>query len=500
MSLLNISILKTDILSMRDFSREEVEEIIHKALELKRTKKTNTQDLNSLSHNKILASLFFENSTRTRESHELAATKLGMNIIGFAGTEGTSVKKGEPLADTARMYAGFEADVVVMRHNLDGAARFVADVVNVPVINAGDGANAHPTQTLLDLMTIFEKFGTIDNLKIAMVGDLKYGRTVHSLLQGLALFRNVEIWAVAPPGLEMPAHCIAEFEERTGTKIFYTPHLQEVLDKAQVLYMTRIQRERFPTSVEGEHEFKKVSGMYELTSQVLTRANPSLCVMHPLPRVKHKLEISLDVDASPRALYFEQARNGVFIRQILISHLLGVQKTKIENKEENGLWRERFVNGQDKKESYLYRLDNGTLIDHLEPGKGPLVHSLLGLERLQTTVVQALNIASTKYGRKDVLAIHNMRLTPRQLWKIALVSERASVNFIEDKRVVQKGTVILPRVLERLLLCQNVNCVTRPEHFEHAPSKFIVEQDKPLRLRCYYCERTCGQEDVELLK
>ncbi|MBI2573558.1 aspartate carbamoyltransferase [Candidatus Woesearchaeota archaeon] len=488
---------KTDILSMRDFSRQEAEQIIQEAIALKQK----TKNLDETAHNKVLASLFFENSTRTRESHELAAKRLGMKIMGFAGTEGTSVKKGEPLADTARMYTGFGADIVVMRHNLDGAARYVADIVNVPVINAGDGANAHPTQTLLDLMTIQEKFSKIDGLKIAMVGDLKYGRTVHSLLQGLALFDNVTVWAVAPPGLEMPDHCIKEFENKTKKTIILTKDLSEVLPEVDVLYMTRIQRERFPLGQEGEYEFKKVSGMYELTAQILTRANPRLCVMHPLPRVKHKLEIHLDVDATPRALYFEQARNGVFIRQVLISHLLGVQKQRAENKEENGLWREQIINQQEKKDSYLYRLDNGTLIDHLEPGKGVLVYSLLGLDKLgATAVVSAHNIESTKYGRKDVMAIHNVRLTPRQLWKLALVSERATVNFIENKQVVQKGTVVLPRMLEGLLLCQNLNCITRPEHFEHAPSKFYVDQDKPLRVRCYYCERTFDQKAVELIR
>ncbi len=491
-----MSFTKTDILSMRDFSREEVEFIIREALHLKQNKA-----VSHIGRDKILASLFFENSTRTRESHELAAKNLNMKIMGFAGTEGTSVKKGEPLADTARMYAGYGADVIVIRHNLDGSARYVADVVKVPVINAGDGANAHPTQTLLDLMTIQEKFGKLDGIKIAMVGDLKYGRTVHSLLQGLALFNNVQVWAVAPPSLQMPTHCIQEFEQQTGRAITLTQDVRDILDKVDVLYMTRIQRERFPLGPEGEYEYKKVSGLYEISAQLLTRAAPNLCVMHPLPRVKHQLEIHLDVDNSPRALYFEQARNGVFIRQVLLAQLLERKKESVEPREENGLWRERVINAQEKKESYLYRLDNGTLIDHLEPGKALQVYSLLGLDKLgATAVVSALNIESSKYGRKDVMAIHNVRLTPRQLWKLALVSERATVNFIENKNVVQKGTVVLPRFLEGLLLCQNPNCVTRPEHFEHAPSKFIVEKDKPLQVRCYYCERTLRQHEVELLR
>ncbi|PIN73716.1 hypothetical protein COV20_05850 [Candidatus Woesearchaeota archaeon CG10_big_fil_rev_8_21_14_0_10_45_16] len=486
----------SDIISVRDLDREEIDKIITTAINLKQ----DNTFLENKAQGKVMASLFFENSTRTRESHGMAAQRLGMKIIGFSGIEGTSVKKGEPLADTVRMYAGYGTDLVVIRHNLDGAARYVADLLPIPVINAGDGANSHPTQTLLDLMTIKEAKGHIDNLKIALVGDLKYGRTVHSLLQGLSFYNYVEVVLVAPPSLQMPQHFIDNFVKKGG-RVTITENIHEALS-ADILYMTRIQRERFPRGPEGEYEYQKVQGTYRITPQLLAQGRADLKLMHPLPRVKEQLEISLDVDNTDHALYFEQARNGMFIRQVVINKLL-LESKKKDLPESNGsqLWQDLPIeHGSKKGERLLYRLDDGILIDHIEQGRGLTVYHLLALENLkQVEIVPALNIKSSKYGRKDVLAIHNITLEPKQLWKVYLVSERATINIIENQDVTKKGRVVLPSCLEGLVICRNINCISRPEHHEQAVSKFHVESQSPLLLRCHYCEKTLKREQIEFV-
>lgn len=484
-----------DILSIAEFSREEAEEVISAALHIKQNQLLYQGRLQG----KLIASLFFESSTRTRTSHELAAHNLGISVIGFAGTEGTSVKKGEPLADTLRMYEGYGAEALILRHHLDGAARFAADVLSIPVINAGDGSNAHPTQTLLDLMTIYENKKKLDGIRIAFVGDLRYGRTVHSLLQGLALFSHVQVWLIAPPNLQMPEHLVQYFEQKTGTRVTVTPHLAEVLPKVDIVYMTRIQRERFPEGLEGEYEYKKVSGIYELKKKNIETA-PHLMIMHPLPRYKHQLEINFDVDTTKQAFYFEQARNGLFLRQALLLRLLqNPSRTAVQEQPEEQLWQDFPISdGTKQGEHLLYRLENGTLIDHIEQGKGLEVYRILHLHENDTPVVPALNIRSQRYGSKDVLAIHGATLTPQQLWKVTLVSEQARINIIQKQRVIKKGKVRLPRVLEGLVKCPNERCISAEQHHEYAPSKFKVQQQEPLQLHCYYCHWPVDRETIIL--
>jgi len=484
--------LMKDCVSVKDFSRKDLDFFVEEGLRVKES----TPSLRDAHPKKILAALFFENSTRTKESHTLAAYHLGMNVVGFAGIEGTSVKKGEPLADTLRMYAGYGADIVVMRHGLEGAARFAADLLEIPVINGGDGSNGHPTQTLLDLMTIKESLGRLDNFSIALVGDLKYGRTVHSLLHGLSLCQGVEVALIAPETLQMPQYLVESYE-KSGKKVQRSVQLRDGLKK-DFLYMTRIQRERFPEGPEGDYEYHKVSGIYRVDAALLQTVVPHLKVLHALPRNKKDIEIALDVDQTKHALYLEQARNGLFLRIALLDHLLREQHSELkQDAGEEKLWEALPIHdGRKQGERLLYRLDDGTLIDHIEAGKGLEVYRILGLSEAETEVVTALNIKSQQYGNKDVLAIHNVRLSPEQLWKLALISETATVNIISEQQVIQKGKVLLPAMLGGLVQCTNQRCVSVPEHKEYVPSKFRVLSPKPLSLECYYCEKPVGREEI----
>jgi len=295
---------KKDIVSIRDFSKAEILYLLDLAKKIDSMKSKG-----SLLKGKVLSSIFYEPSTRTRLSFETAMNQLGGRVIGFADPKISSAAKGETLYDTIKMLEGY-SDIIVMRHHIEGAARFAAESSKVPVINAGDGANQHPTQTLLDLFTILKAKGKFDGLTVAMVGDLKYGRTVHSLAAALNHFK-VRFMFVAPLSLKMPKDHLSDL----SVKYTETTDLQKALKVSDVVYMTRIQKERFPDVV----EYEKVKGVYVLTKENLKSAKKGIKVMHPLPRVD---EISKCVDDTDSAIYFEQAHNGVIMRQALLALLL----------------------------------------------------------------------------------------------------------------------------------------------------------------------------------
>lgn len=296
------------IISIRDMSKAELDYILAKAALLKSNK-----DLQILK-NKVLATLFFEPSTRTRLSFEAAITLAGGNYIGFADVTNTSVQKGESLKDTIKTVCGY-CDVIAMRHNLEGAARAASEVSKVPIINAGDGANQHPTQTLLDLFTIKEQFGHIENLNIGLFGDLKYGRTVHSLSMALANY-NVNLHFISPKLLQMPEYN-KKYLSDLGIHFTEVDSLKEIGKKLDILYVTRLQRERFGDPL----EYEKASGSYRVTLETMNMLSPHTKIMHPLPKVD---EISQEVDKLPNAVYFEQAHNGIFVRQALLGLVTGV--------------------------------------------------------------------------------------------------------------------------------------------------------------------------------
>ncbi len=297
-----------DIISIKDLKREEIDEILRltDAFEPLADKGSDMLD------GRIMAALFFEPSTRTKLSFESAMYKLGGSVIGFAGPMGTSVEKGENLADTVRVVENY-ADVLVVRHPLEGAARLAAEFASVPVINAGSGAEEHPTQALLDLYTIRRELGRIDGLKVALVGDLRYGRTVHSLAYALSLY-DIKLYLVSPEILRMRKEVLAGIRGRVD--VVETDDLAGILPELDVLYVTRIQKERFADPA----EYEEVKGSYRLTSAMLSRLKPTGIVMHPLPRVD---EVDYDVDRIPQAKYFKQVRYGLMVRMFLLASVLG---------------------------------------------------------------------------------------------------------------------------------------------------------------------------------
>jgi len=295
------------LISMRDLSADKILKLLALAESLE---KDPTQiDLSR----RVMAAVFYEASTRTRMSFESAMKRLGGEVIAMVGTSGTSVEKGETLADTTKVMARY-SDIIVIRHPLEGAARYVSEQVGVPVVNAGDGANQHPTQSLLDLYTIQKAQGSLEGLKLALVGDLKYGRTVHSLAYALAPFKP-EFYFVSPKSLRMPAHILSNLT-RMGIPFQEKTTLDKIIPEVDIMYVTRIQRERFP----DREEYEKVKNAYIITAELLTKAKDNMKVMHPLPRVN---EITTDVDTTKYAYYFDQAENGVYMRQAILSTLLG---------------------------------------------------------------------------------------------------------------------------------------------------------------------------------
>ncbi|MBE3774448.1 aspartate carbamoyltransferase [Vibrio parahaemolyticus] len=302
------SLYQKHIISIPELSREELELIVETAGNLKKEPRP------ELIKNKVVASCFFEPSTRTRLSFETAIQRIGGDVIGFDNDGNTSLaKKGETLSDSVQVISSY-VDAFVMRHPQEGAARLASEFSNgVPVINAGDGANQHPTQTLLDLYTIAETQGRLDNLNVAFVGDLKYGRTVHSLTQALAKFNNIRFYFVAPEALAMPEYICEELDE-AGIEYSLHTEMEAVIPELDILYMTRVQKERF-----DESEYAHIKSAYILTAALLEGARENLKVLHPLPRVD---EITTDVDKTPHAYYFQQAQNGVYARQALLALVL----------------------------------------------------------------------------------------------------------------------------------------------------------------------------------
>lgn len=300
-----------DIVSIRDLSKGQIEEILDRSKEMvpyaRGEKRIKALD------GRVLANLFFEPSTRTRLSFESAANRLGARVIEVSHASTTSMMKGETLADTIRMVESY-SDLIVLRHPHEGAARLAAHFSSKPVVNAGDGAGQHPTQTLLDLFTIREEKGAIEDMNVVIVGDLKYGRTVHSLAEALALF-GAELTFVAPKTLQMPKETVEQVK-RSGKRPRITTDIEEVISEADVLYVTRIQKERFPDAT----EYEKVAGIYRVDRSMLREAKKDLIVMHPLPRVD---EIAPEVDYTDHARYFQQAFNGVPVRMALLMELLG---------------------------------------------------------------------------------------------------------------------------------------------------------------------------------
>lgn len=306
--------MKKDIISMNDMTKEEIMEILKLA---KRIENTSEEEKLKILSGKIVSTLFFEPSTRTKMSFESAAYRLGANVLQLPPAEYSSLKKGESFSDTIKMVESY-SDVIVVRHPFDGAARLASVTSKKPVINAGDGSNQHPSQTLLDLYTILEEKRTLENLSIAFVGDLKYGRTVHSLMRALTHF-NPTVYFVAPQILQMPDYLLEDLR-KNNIKYEILSDFRDCLDKIDVFYMTRIQKERFL----DVDEYEKLKGIYIINKKnILGKCKDDMIILHPLPRVD---EISIDLDSTKHALYFKQAKNGIPIRQAMMLKVLEKEK------------------------------------------------------------------------------------------------------------------------------------------------------------------------------
>ena len=308
--------MRHDFVTIADLSKEKLLYLLDMAQEFE--KHPNRELLKG----KVIATLFFEPSTRTRLSFETAANRLGARVIGFSDAKASSVTKGETLKDTVLMVSNY-ADVIVMRHFVEGAAQYASEVAPVPIVNAGDGAHMHPSQCLLDLYSIYKTQGTLENLNIYLVGDLKYGRTVHSLITAMRHF-NPTFHFIAPQELAMPneykIYCKGHgihFEEHTEFN-------EDVIADADILYMTRVQKERFSDLM----EYERVKNVYILKNSMLCKAKPNMKILHPLPRVN---EIAYDVDDNPHAYYIQQAGNGLFAREAIFSYVLGISLDDIKN-------------------------------------------------------------------------------------------------------------------------------------------------------------------------
>ena len=299
------------LIEPKDLSNSEIMELVDMGIKMEE----NPQDYVNLCKGKILGSLFFEPSTRTKFSFDSAMLRLGGNLMGFTDVNTTSAKKGESLGDTIKIMGAY-TDIIVMRHPKEGAPKLASEYSTIPIINGGDGGHQHPTQTLTDLITIKKYKKTVSNHTIALCGDLKFGRTVHSLIKTLARFNTKKFYLVSPKELRLPESIINEIKLKYDIDIEETQELEVVMDKIDILYMTRIQKERFF----NEEDYIKLKNSYILTNEKIKPAKKDMIIMHPLPRVN---EISKEVDNDRRAIYFEQARLGVYVRMALISKLLG---------------------------------------------------------------------------------------------------------------------------------------------------------------------------------
>ena len=307
---------KHNFVNIKGLSREKILYLIEMAKEFE--KHPNRELLKG----KVIATLFYEPSTRTRLSFETAANRLGARVIGFTDAKVSSVSKGETLKDTILMVSNY-ADAIVMRHYIEGAAQYASEVAPVPVINAGDGAHQHPSQCMLDLYTINQTQGTLENLNIYLVGDLKYGRTVHSLIMAMRHF-NPTFHFIAPKELAMPQEYKLYCKEHNIKYVEHTVFNEKVIADADIIYMTRVQKERFSDLM----EYERVKNVYILKNDMLGHVKPNMKILHPLPRVN---EIAYDVDTNPHAYYIQQAKNGLFARQAIFSYCLGLTLDDIKN-------------------------------------------------------------------------------------------------------------------------------------------------------------------------
>ena len=473
-----------DVTSIDDFSRQEIEFIIRKAREMKE-RELSGKRYSDLLKDKVLAELFYEPSTRTRTSFERAMRELGGDVFGFSSTEGTSVSKRESLFMTVKMFEAYHADALVIRHPKDGSAQWAADVAVIPVINGGDGRNEHPTQTLLDLCTIHEILkGKIDGSHIAFGGDLKYGRTVHSLPLGLSKFKRVTLHLAAPEQLAMDRDFIERLRLR-GMKVIEHKSLKEAFEKSQIFYMTRIQLERMKDKM-PEEKARELAEKFTIKLKTLD-FNPGIKIMHPMPIDSVMQEIEFPVVFSKSQYFLPQAQTGVFARKALLSLILAKARNKFfeERPRKELITPSNIVKRKIKKQKYekffyIDRIQNGTIIDHIQVGKGSEITELF--HKKGCKLITAFGMPPEK-PRKDIVKIFGYPLNQRIIKTIIMISPDVTFNIIKDSKVIEKFKAIL---------CSNENCITRVIE-EDVPAKFC--RTRSGKLECHYCGH---KQDIEL--
>ena len=491
-----------DLTDIHTFTRDELVFVLDKAVEMKKALRAKQISKYRLAEGRDLlaALLFYENSTRTRTSFEIAALRLGMRVTGFTGTEGTSVKKGESLRHTLDMYEAYECDALIMRHPLDGSARFAADHLGIPVFNAGDGKHEHPTQTLLDLFTIREHLGRLEGFDLTLAGDLKYGRTAHSLAIALTKFPGIRLHLFSHPALAMP-EAILKLIQARGVEVVTCGELAEASEKTDILYQTRIQKERMPDL----SEFEKAKEMSEFTLEMLERTRPSFGLMHPLPIDKTAPSIAPVIDGHPKAIYKVQAGNGVPTRLVELALALGLLGREFGGKEwkapveEAEFFEVRSIAEKPPRTdvSILPIRDRGVVIDHMQPYTEDLLMRILRVRERKDIYRAATVKALRRPGSiKGMLMIEDRELDDQELRMIAAVSPGCTVNRVVAGKVVRKIMLKLPSRVEGIsgMVCTNKECITRPEHQEYVKPVMVRFDEKTVR--CHYCDNVMASSQM----
>jgi aspartate carbamoyltransferase catalytic subunit len=437
----------------------------------------------------LVALLFYENSTRTRSSFEIAALRLGLKLTGFGSIEGSSVKKGESLAHTLDMFEAYMCDAVILRHPLDGSAKHASERIDIPVFNAGDGKRQHPTQTILDLFTIMEHHKKIEGLHIGLGGDLKYGRTAHTLALALSLFKNNTLHLYSPENLPMPQSIVLLARER-GTQVIIHDDLGKMVPQLDIFYQTRIQRERMPDPLEFEKA--KKAGIFTTTMMETTKKGFGL--MHPLPIDKNMPGILPQLDNHPKSIYKKQAGNGVPTRMAQLALALGlvpqVEEKSVIIEEKSKFYTVLEINKKPIRTGVSIRpiRQHGVVIDHLRPYSERILAKLLKVSE-NKNVYRSATVRSVARPQniKGMLMIEDRELTEEELHLIATVSPGARVNRITDSSVTQKLKLSLPHIIEGIdsLLCPNEGCITRPSHIENVSPRY--EKIGEDIIACSYC-------------
>ena len=491
-----------DLTDIHSFTLDELVFVLDKAVEIKRALRAKEISKYRLAEGRDLlaALLFYENSTRTRTSFEIAAMRLGMRVTGFAGTEGTSVKKGESLRHTLDMYEAYDCDALIMRHPLDGSARFAADHLGIPVFNAGDGKHEHPTQTLLDLFTIREHLGRLSDFDLAIAGDLKYGRTAHSLAIALTMFPGVRIHLFSHPALALPESILGIVRSR-GVEVVTHDDLAEAARATDILYQTRIQKERMP----DQGEFERAKEMTEFTLEMLEQTRPSFGLMHPLPIDKTAPSISPAIDGHPKAIYKVQAGNGVPTRLTELALALGLFGAEFAGRgwappqDDDRFFEESTIAVKPPRTDMSIKpiRDRGVVIDHMQPyAEDLLVRILRVRERKDIYRAATVKARSRPEAVKGMLMIEDRDLTEKELRMIAAVSPGCTVNLVAEAKVVKKLRMRLPSRVEGVagIQCSNKGCITRTEHQEYVKPIMVRFDEKTVR--CHYCDNIMASSQM----